>query len=988
MAKTISQRITLEGGDAVRKQLEELGKAGEKSFQQITDAAQKAKIDPQQYAQTRQALDGLIATGTQLANQFLALARATATFGDQGTRAAAAVATGLNQTSAAAQQTGATMAQAGQQAATAGQTAGTALISTANKWRLAAVGIVAAITAITSALTRGAAETATKIAGEAGKLQLSIEQWVALRKAIAGTGLSFDDFVKGAGKAVDLISKLKEEIARTVKSYKVLGENGETITVTVGSMASVTGEAIDAFRQLGVSMKTLQGGDTMAILREAATVIDRMRDGAQKTALGVKFFGDSWEKIIRVLAGGKQDLEDTTSELDRQRKASRELTAEQVKLGDEVTKAWDDFKAAVRATRDQVGALFFGGELAKAKWLTNLIDDSRELLKSWLNLSEAGRKAFLTGVSASPAETVLRILVALGEQLAGIWNDVLIPAGQKVLEFATGLAGSFKNITTEQVIAGFVTLTIALTGLAVAFKGVGFLLSPLTAVLSLLAGFGPILIPLIALVVLFWDQIKAGANAVAGMLPSSIEKLKDAFGLLLEGDFAGAWDLFKEAAVEAFETIRLIATQTLNEIAKIPWVTTIINGIKQIASEGPAAIGFLIDAVILLGRTAQKTADILNKVFGSELTGTDVAALAVIANYTGGFRGLAAAAQIAAAAVTILAGLFTIGGWPLAIGVALAGLGTTLLVLGEKAQGLADIIKKSFAAIPFVGLVAQALVSWEQIKAGAMIAWNAITAGAAATKEFIDKWVTQPVANAWAWITASFNDVVNWLGARMDETTAFIQKWVITPVGDAWQWIVDTATGVWERVKTLGQQAYQSIVSFVTTPVANAWKWIIDAWNATVGKLPFLRIEGGSTGSPAAPAPQGALAGGGLLGGRGTGTSDSNLAWVSRGEYITPARAVAQPGVLAFLEALRRSGGNLRDVIDGMGRFALGGLVVPQVSIPAFAGGGAMNNVTIQFPGLPEITGLRASSSVVDELRKAAAMAQVRSGGRKPSRWS
>ena len=128
-------------------------------------------------------------------------------------------------------------------------------------------------------------------------------------------------------------------------------------------------------------------------------------------------------------------------------------------------------------------------------------------------------------------------------------------------------------------------------------------------------------------------------------------------------------------------------------------------------------------------------------------------------------------------------------------------------------------------------------------------------------------------------------------------------------------------------------------------------------------------------------------AAGGLLGGRGTGTSDSNLAWVSRGEHIMPARAVSQPGVLAFLEALRRSGGNLRNVLDGMGHFAFGGMVHgPVLRTPAFAGGG-MNNVTIQFPGLPEITGLRASSGVVDELRKAAALAQVRSGGRKPSRY-
>ena len=131
------------------------------------------------------------------------------------------------------------------------------------------------------------------------------------------------------------------------------------------------------------------------------------------------------------------------------------------------------------------------------------------------------------------------------------------------------------------------------------------------------------------------------------------------------------------------------------------------------------------------------------------------------------------------------------------------------------------------------------------------------------------------------------------------------------------------------------------------------------------------------------------FAGGGIIGGSGTGTSDSNLAWVSRGEHIMPARAVAQPGVLSFLEALRRSGGNLRGVLDGLGRFALGGLV-PR-SVPAFAGGGpvgGMSNVTIHFPGVPPITGLRASSQVINELQKSAALAQVRSGGRKPSRYS
>jgi len=217
---------------------------------------------------------------------------------------------------------------------------------------------------------------------------------------------------------------------------------------------------------------------------------------------------------------------------------------------------------------------------------------------------------------------------------------------------------------------------------------------------------------------------------------------------------------------------------------------------------------------------------------------------------------------------------------------------------------------------------------------------------------------------------------------------------------------------LWSVVNTIastGASVIGALVNAITavgTAIAGvvstlgSWNWsIIDAgviaWNALTGAiqsainklLEFIGLKpSGGTPTPAA-AGGGQFAGGGLLGGRGTGTSDSNLAWVSRGEHIMPARAVAQPGVLAFLEALRRSGGNLSRVLDGMGRFALGG-VVPRM---AFAGGGAvgsMSHVTIAFPGLPAISGLRASSAVVDELHRAAALAQVRSGGRKPSRYS
>jgi hypothetical protein len=949
-SKTISQRIALEGGDDIKKKLEELGAAGEKSFKQIADAAQKAKVDPQQYAQTQQALNGLVTTGSQLANQFLQLAQAVTAFGSQGTQATAAVATGLNAANAAAQQTGATMQRAGQQVAGAGQTAGESLISTANKWRLAAAGIVLAIGAVVTALTKGAVETGAKIAEQAQKLKLSTEQWVALRQAIAGAGGSFDDFIKGAGTTVGLIEKMKDEIAKASTTIKIMGADGKLVDITTTAMNQLTKETaatVTAFRQLGVQMKTLQSGDMLKILTETAAMIDRMPDGLKKSAAGVQFFDDSWKDVIKALLAAKTSTVDSEEAM---RKKSRELTADQVDTAKKVKDAWADLSAAIRATRDQIGALFAPGELTKVQWLTQLVDGSRELLKMWLGLSQARRAAFLENIGDTPVTTAFKILAAISEQLAGIWRDVLVPAGKKLMEVVENIASSFEGVTTAQVIAGFITLTAAAVALAIAFKGISFVLSPFTALIGLFASFGPILIPLIALVVLFWDQIKAGASTLAGLLPDLGDQLQETFKALLKGDFAGAWKSFSAAAVEAFFTINQAIMQSegvLGDFARAisgegvvqrPWVKEFVDSIKEMGVELPATLALIAAAFVALRKAGIALAPVLSKIFGVEVSGTGVLVLGIVGQMTGAFQALAAVATVVAAAFTVFFG--AVG----AVGVA----------FGATAAAIVLVVPILAAAI---------FLFRDQIKA-ALLA-----------------------------IVAFFESVT----AAIDQA---IQNWVLTPVANAWQWIKDTAVSVWEQVKALALQAYQSVVTFVTTAPGEAWQWlkdkfqealdwIIAKWNATVPK--FMQIGGG------APAPAGAaggqvggsagFAGGGLLGGRGTGTSDSNLAWVSRGEFITPARAVSQPGVLAFLEALRRSGGNLRDVLDGMGRFALGGMVRAPISIPAFAGGG-MHNVTIAFPGLPEITGLRASSGVVDELRQAAAMAQVRSGGRKPSRYS
>jgi hypothetical protein len=296
-----------------------------------------------------------------------------------------------------------------------------------------------------------------------------------------------------------------------------------------------------------------------------------------------------------------------------------------------------------------------------------------------------------------------------------------------------------------------------------------------------------------------------------------------------------------------------------------------------------------------------------------------------------------------------------------------AGLRTGSITVDQFAQKFATLTAEQEAAANKMRQSTEQLsADWERFKSaiGAPIAIAGI-AGLTAVFDAIKGGIATTVQEFTA-LGSAINSVAT-VGAQVIAALAAPIQLVIDAVSQ-----LGSALGsiTWDSIASAGVAAWNALTGAIQKA--------IDAVLQFIGLKPSAPATGGSAPGKAA---------GGLLGGRGTGTSDSNLAWLSRGEYITPARAVAQPGVLAFLEALRRSGGNLSRVLDGMGRFALGGMV-PRM--PAFAAGGLAggSNVTIQFPGLPAIGGLRASADVVDQLHRAAALAQVRSGGRKPSRYA
>jgi len=848
---TISQRITLEGGDDIRR-----------------------------------AFDNLAAAVNKLSPQFNQLTSATQAFGNAGTQASRQVTDGLNETSQAADR------------------AGTSLLTAAKRFTIAAAGIAVAVSAIVRSLTSGAGETAQTISDQADRLGLTTQQWIALRRSVDAARGSTEEFATSIAPMMRSLNQLGAESGRSFQTFA----NGATVvTQTVGKLTPASQQLVAALEKLGVRRDIIDKG-SLATMQELARIIDGMPEGAAKAAAAAQFqLGPKWRDTLSALTVGIKSVGDAEAELDNKRAASRQLTEDQVKAAKAAADQWTDLGNAIRAAKDQIGALFSGSSFARAKWLTDLVDDSRILLQQWRALSAAGHSTeeILEGLGDGAAATAFKILIALGQQLSGIWRDVLVPAGRSLFGVFDSIAGLFEGITGSQVAAFFITLGIAVAGLAVALGALQLLLGP---VLALFSPFGAILLAAGLAAVVFWDKISAGAKQVAALVPAELQQIAASFKKLFAGDFAGFWAQFSAAAVAAFQKITAAFAET--ELG-----AALIKTFNQLKEELPGAIVLITKAFLSILPALDKVAGAINTVFGTKLTGTDLLVLGIVGHWTGAFN------LLAEAAITF----GNVFGGPVKSALAIAGIAA--LAFTMRTQDMQKALEDGTA--------------WEKLKQQAIAAFDAIARKMA---EIGWQAIKDQAAIAWAEI-----------------------KQGIWDAGDALDAFVARIPGIaWEALKGAGVGAWNAI----TSAINNA----IDALLKFIGLRPS---------APAGGSPVPGHARGGLIGGRGTGTSDSNLSWVSRGEHIMPARAVAQPGVLAFLEMLRRSGGDLRRVMDGMGRFATGGLV----GMPAFAGGGAGGIGHLGTVDLRTDHGsvtMMASSSAVDQLSRLAVTKRITSTGRKP----
>ena len=242
-----------------------------------------------------------------------------------------------------------------------------------------------------------------------------------------------------------------------------------------------------------------------------------------------------------------------------------------------------------------------------------------------------------------------------------------------------------------------------------------------------------------------------------------------------------------------------------------------------------------------------------------------------------------------------------------------------LVALYNKSEGFRELVNGIVGAV--VGFIQGAIATvvsffqgmWTTLTSiiGGIVGfvqgvWGAVVGFISGIPGWVNNNIIQPVvgfiSGLWNGITTGVQNV--WNGAM--SIIGGIANWVKTNVIDR---IVGFFQAGWNAVKS-GVQALAGGIKSVFGTISGVIKApinaIIGGINSVIKKINGLKVPdwvpvigGAHTNFPTIPK----LATGGLVQGVGTGTSDSNMAWLSRGEYVVKADTVRRYGV-EFMDAL------------------------------------------------------------------------------------
>jgi hypothetical protein len=602
---TISQRIALEGAEDIKRQLAEIGQTGGKAFAQVKDAVESAQSNLAKVSaavtEVQKQVSRVAGAGRSFSNAVGDLGGALGRFGGALTTSA----TRIGAVAAAAAAAGAGLIGLAKSAASVADEIGKqaqALGVTVQSYQR--LQFAAAQAGVAQEQFAGGMARFSRAVIEAAKEQdktarSTAENLKRIGIALSPAALAERALADAAAAAAKRQAELNVDVIRGGVSSKQQAESVE--------------EAANALVRLGIGVKDASGKirPLEEILGDLAERFTKLPDGPQKTAAAMELFGRAaGPRMIPLLNQGRAGMQEVMNQV---QSMGLFVTREQAKIAEGMNDALSFMMQVARGARTQIGLVF-------APVITRAADAFREAIaRNWTTLQGFARD--IEARIAPIVDDLIRLLegkdsevqnksilaardaiLRFGRDAKSTINTIIVPAFRTLravlggvadsinLVFGTQLTGSqvglalaaarflslFSTISTAVRLA-FAGVRVLIAGLVLLAQNFGLIVAVGRAALVVLAAFAgwPALIvagvlAAAALIVAFWDEIKAGATAAVEVVTGAFQvawQFIDQGFAALSATVSSAWEAITSATAALWEEVKGLFTSGVQAIA-------------------------------------------------------------------------------------------------------------------------------------------------------------------------------------------------------------------------------------------------------------------------------------------------------------------------------------------------------------------------------------------------------------------------------------
>jgi TP901 family phage tail tape measure protein len=267
---------------------------------------------------------------------------------------------------------------------------------------------------------------------------------LAAAKHFADAGDELEKMSRRTGISVEALSELKHAADLSGASFADVEKGVRTLQRSVLDLARGSGESVESFAALGLSLADIEGQDPEQIFLLLADRLSRIPDMSARAALAMKLFGRSGTAILPLLENGAAGIDALRQEA---RRLGLTISTEDAQAAAQFKDALSTLWSVVKRLWFEIGAALAPALKLAAEWITRVVVSMKGWIKEHRGLIVtilavgAGLAAFgvallavgwIAGAVGTAIGVLSTILTALGTVLGvigSILGAILTPVG-------------------------------------------------------------------------------------------------------------------------------------------------------------------------------------------------------------------------------------------------------------------------------------------------------------------------------------------------------------------------------------------------------------------------------------------------------------------------------------------------------------------------------------------------------------------------------